>query len=218
MLNVLIELGAFNLLVVMSPGPDFAIVVKNTLAHSRRMGMFTALGIGSATIIHVTYCLLGLAVVLAGSPKALIVIGWLGGLYLIWLGIKALRSPVSSKKCVHDENKTQLSAYNTSDHLISDWPGFRQGFLTNLLNAKAIIFFIAMFSAMVQNPVSFSLGIAIAIELFCIVAGWFLLLAWLLSHASFQKNLERLMPYITQLMGVILILFGGGVIIESMVM
>ena len=62
MIQTLITLGILNFFAAMSPGPDFAIVTKNTLLHGRRSGVMTALGIATAILIHVSYCLLGLCV------------------------------------------------------------------------------------------------------------------------------------------------------------
>jgi len=214
MFQVLIELAIFNFFAVMSPGPDFAIVVQNTLTYSRKAGMYTALGIATAVLIHTSYCLLGLAVILANSHKAMIIIGWIGGCYLIWLGIKAFRSSMSAADVFVQNNITS----NQPQKLCHAWTGFKCGFLTNLLNAKAIIFLVAMFSAIVKGPISFGWGIAISLEIFLIVIGWFLLLAWFLSQKIFQQRLKRLMPYIIKIMGLILLFFGGTVIVESMLL
>lgn len=214
MLQSVIELGILNFMAVTTPGPDFAVVVRNTLSYSRRTGIFTALGIATAVLVHISYCLLGLAVVLAKSHSALLIIGWAGGLYLIWLGIKALKSPATSPN-IATGNFNHKPAVN---NWIYDFQGFRQGFFTNLLNAKAIVFFIAMFSSFFTEPVSLGWGLIIAAELFLIVGGWFALLSWFLSRDLFRQSLQRLMPLIVKVMGVALIFFGAAVIIEIMLM
>lgn len=67
MVSLFFTIGFLMLFAVMLPGPDFALVTKNTLLHSRRAGVFTTLGIGTANLIHMTYCSLGLAIVIANS-------------------------------------------------------------------------------------------------------------------------------------------------------
>ena len=61
------SVGLIALLGAMSPGPDFAVVTKNTLLNSKKSGLFTTLGVGAALIIHMTYCVFGLAVIIANS-------------------------------------------------------------------------------------------------------------------------------------------------------
>ena len=87
MIKILLTLGILNLLAAMSPGPDFAVVTKNTLLHDRKSGVLTALGIAVAVMIHVTYCLLGLAVIIMHVRWLFDVISIVGGLYLAYLGV-----------------------------------------------------------------------------------------------------------------------------------
>jgi threonine/homoserine/homoserine lactone efflux protein len=67
MLTQFFTIGLLMLLSAMLPGPDFALVTKNSILHSRRAGLFTSLGIGSAILVHITYCVLGLAVIISQS-------------------------------------------------------------------------------------------------------------------------------------------------------
>ena len=83
-ITLLILLGA------MSPGPDFAIVSRNTLIGSRHSGIYTSLGIALAIYIHTNYCVWGLAVIIAHSTWLFNTIKYLGAAYLIYIGIKGL--------------------------------------------------------------------------------------------------------------------------------
>src|SRR6266540_3804044 len=128
MIAQLFSIGFVMLLSAMLPGPDFAIVTKNTLLHSRRAGIFTTVGITAAIAIHMTYCLLGLAIVIAHSLWLFNAIKLIGAAYLIYLGIKSLLSKPTSAP--------SIAARTQHKKDISIGTAFRQGFLCNLLNPK----------------------------------------------------------------------------------
>jgi threonine/homoserine/homoserine lactone efflux protein len=84
-----------HLLAVASPGPDFAIVLRQSLRHGRRTAIWTSVGVGMAITLHVTYSLLGLGLILKSSAVAFDIVKYSGAAYLAWLGWQALRSPSS---------------------------------------------------------------------------------------------------------------------------
>ena len=131
MITQCVTVGFLTLFSAMLPGPDFAIVTKNTLLHSRRSGIFTSFGIGSAILIHMTYCALGLAIVIYNSIILFNIIKYIGSAYLIYLGITSLLSKVP-EKILTKENKIKKAD-------LSGFISFRQGFLCNLLNPKATL-------------------------------------------------------------------------------
>src|SRR5438552_69104 len=133
MLTQFFTIGLLMLFSSMLPGPDFALVTKNTILHSRQSGFFTSFGIGSAILVHITYCSLGLAIVISNSILLFNIIKYIGAAYLIYLGISSLFSK-QEKHIVSNNKKIKKSA-------LSKWVAFRQGFLCNLLNPKATLFF-----------------------------------------------------------------------------
>lgn len=88
----LIAVITITLLAVISPGPDFAIVSRNSLMLSRRAGVLTALGIGAGVLIHVAYTLVGVGLLIQSSLWPFNTIKLIGAVYLIYLGVKMLRS------------------------------------------------------------------------------------------------------------------------------
>ena len=84
--------GLFSIIFIalVSNGPDFIIVVKNSLIHSRKIGIFTALGVALSNIFHVSYILLGFEIIIAGNAWLFTIIKFLGASYLIYIGIKGL--------------------------------------------------------------------------------------------------------------------------------
>lgn len=199
MLTQFFTIGILMLFSAMLPGPDFALVTKNTLLHSRRAGLFTTLGIASAVIIHITYCTLGLAIVISNSLLLFSIIKYIGACYLFYLGINSLFAK---------QKKNILSAKQTRISEISNLTSFRQGFLCNLLNPKATLFFLALFT-MIIKPGTPRVWMGIyAVEMLMIVVAWFCTLALILSHPRVTRLLERSEKYIAKLLGVFLIGFG----------
>lgn len=150
-----------TLLAVISPGPDFAMVSRNALTLSRRAGLLTALGIGAGVLVHVAYTLLGIGLLIQQSPTAFNLLKLVGAAYLIWLGVKMLRSRKSDAPI--PEGTVALS----------DFAALRIGFLTNALNPKTTIFVVSLFMQVVQ--VDTPLATRIAYGLFISVAHvvWF---------------------------------------------
>ncbi|OGT42688.1 MAG: hypothetical protein A3F13_09500 [Gammaproteobacteria bacterium RIFCSPHIGHO2_12_FULL_40_19] len=195
-------IGLLMLLSAMLPGPDFALVTKNTILHSRRAGLFTSLGVGSAILIHITYCALGLAIVISQSILLFNIIKYIGAVYLIYLGITSLLSKHpdhgatgSTQKILHKTKMSNLTA-------------FRQGFLCNLLNPKATLFFLALFTMIIKPETPVLWVLLYAVEMFIIITAWFCSLTILLSHPRVLRLLNKIEKYISKALGVFLIGFG----------
>jgi threonine/homoserine/homoserine lactone efflux protein len=87
----LLLIVGITMLCMLSPGPDMVLVMRNTLARGRQSGLFTALGVLSGNFVHITYCLLGVGVVVAHSVVAYSVLKFAGAAYLIFLGVTGFR-------------------------------------------------------------------------------------------------------------------------------
>ena len=200
MLKLLFSAAVLNLLAAMTPGPDFAIVTKNVLLHSKRSGILTAFGIATAVLIHITYCSLGLALIITQSALIFSMIKAIGGCYLIYIGLSALKKSKTTARLapttIKHNNKT-----------ISSSQAFLQGFLTNLLNPKAAIFFLALFTMVLHSGLSW-FTLILAITLFITVFAWFSSLTLILSHPRVTNKLQKSQRIITCLMGVFLVAFG----------
>src|SRR5260221_13220365 len=123
---------------VVTPGPDFALNVRNSIMYSRRAGMFTALGTSCGLTVHATYSLIGPALILRESEYAFLAIKILGALYLGYLGISAiLKKPAVLDKLAQIEKDAK--APHEGD--LTAFQAFRMGFLTDALNPFAVVFF-----------------------------------------------------------------------------
>ena len=202
--------AAAHALAVMSPGPDFAMVTRQSLALGRSAGIWTAAGIGSGILFHVAYSLFGLHWLTTRFPWSLQAIALTGALFLIWMGLQALRSAPQSGP---QEPPSSSAAVRTD-------PAWHRHYLiglaTNVLNPKATLFFVALFTTVVSGPLSPLMMVALALWLPLSTFGWFAALALLLSHAGLRAGLRRHAHQLDRMMGLILVLLGAAVIVRSL--
>jgi len=191
---------AITVLAVISPGPDFAMTLRNSLVYGRRAGLATSVGIAAGVSIHIVYSILGFSLVLAEAVWLLEVIRYLGAAYLIWLGIQPFRNRQVALKTT-EENAVE-------DKALSVTHAFKSGFLCNALNPKTTMFFVALFSQIVHPETPFigqlSFGVFIAIAHFI----WFGFVAVVLTHRSLKAVFERFRGKIEKGIGICLLGLG----------
>ncbi len=193
-----LSISVLIMLAAISPGPDFALVTKNSLLYSRKTGIYTAFGVSVSLLIHASYCILGLALVISQSLLAFSIIKYLGAAYLIYIGVKSLLAKREMMKL--------NASYSTQS--ITGLQAFNQGLLCNLLNPKAIMFLLAFFTLVVKPGHSIITELGYGAEIALIHMIWFSNLAYLLTHQYVKSNLNRLQYYIVKLMGGLLVAFG----------
>lgn len=184
---------------VMSPGPDFVMAVQNSISYSRRAGIMTAIGFALGISVHVTYTLAGLATIITESIFLFNLIKYAGAGYLIYMGAKSLMS----------------SGFNSSESkqaalpkTMTNFQALRSGFLTNLLNPKVTIFFLAVFSQFMgpQTP----LWVQISYAATCVIqtALWFSIVALLMSQNKVRSRFLSFSKWIDRICGGLLIALG----------
>lgn len=196
-LAILASVVVAHALAVISPGPDFAVLVRQALARGRRAGIATAAGIASGIVVHVSYGLFGLGWLLTHWPGALSLIAMAGALFLLWLGSLALRA-----------QPTRLAVPRARPEAEASHRDFLIGLGTNLLNPKASLFFIALFSGLLGAPLSAALKVMLAIWLPLATFAWFAALALLLSRPALRERLHRHGWRIDRAMGAVLVALG----------
>lgn len=133
-----------------TPGPDTAYIVGRSVAQGRGAGLMSALGICTGCCVHTIACAFGLTAVLAASATAFTVIKFAGAIYLIYLGVRlAFASPAKARPEIDSAaNAGQTGASPTSKPLRQL---FLQGFWTNVLNPKVVLFFVSFFPQFVST-------------------------------------------------------------------
>lgn len=194
-----------HLLALISPGPDFVMACRNTLTHSRTVGIWTAVGFGLGIMVHISYAVLGLSWLIANNALVFTIIQHLGALYLMFIGIQSLR---------HFQSQVDATTAPTQ-RTMSPLRAVRMGFMTNVLNPKATLFFLSLFSTLLTPTVSPTTLMVISIILVTSTVLWFSLVALLISHPRFVAVLKRYEKAVQQFFGWLLITIGGGIVAAS---
>ena len=196
------QVALAHLLAVASPGPDFAIVLRQGLVKGRGPALRTAAGIGTGILVHVAYSLLGLGLLLRSSPPVFTALKFAGAAYLAWLGVQGLRARPGS---VLPSTETAAAATSRGD--------FTFGFLTNVLNPKATLFFVSLF-ALGVNPatpkwVQATYGLWMAGATF----GWFALVSVLFTVHELRHRFLRSVHWVDRVLGVVLLALAAAVVL-----
>ncbi|MWV17658.1 LysE family transporter [Pseudomonas sp. L-22-4S-12] len=194
-----LTVALIHLLAVASPGPDFAIVVRESVAHGRRAGTWTALGVGTGIFVHVGYSLLGIGLIVSQSIVLFNALKWLAAAYLFYIGIKALRARPAAAGA--------LEALGEAGER-SPRSAFMTGFITNGLNPKATLFFLSLFTVVINPHTPLSVQAGYGLYLAAATALWFCLVALLFSQARVRAGFARLGHWFDRLMGAVLVGLG----------
>jgi threonine/homoserine/homoserine lactone efflux protein len=186
-----------HLLAVTSPGPDFAVVMRQSVRCGTRSGIWTSLGVGSAILLHVSYCLLGVAFLLSQSPALFNAMKLLAAVYLFHLGVQSIRA--SFVRPVIDGEATLEPALSAAG-------AFGLGFVTNGLNPKATLFFLALFTAVIDPNTPTSIQVIYGLYLAGATFLWFAFLSLILGIPRVRVFILRMGAWLERAMGAILIL------------
>ncbi|MDQ7985629.1 LysE family transporter [Pseudomonas sp. G34] len=188
-----------HLLAVASPGPDFAIVVRESVAHGRRAGVFCALGVGTGIFVHVAYSLLGIGLIVSQSIVLFNALKWLAAAYLLYIGFKALRARPAAPGALQEQAaapaRTPRGAFVT-------------GFVTNGLNPKATLFFLSLFTVVINPHTPLLVQGGYGVYLAVATAVWFCLVAMLFSQQRVRDGFARMGHWFDRLMGAVLVGLG----------
>ncbi|HLD19928.1 MAG TPA: LysE family transporter [Patescibacteria group bacterium] len=194
-----------HLLAVMSPGPDFVLISRNSLIYSRKVGIYSAIGLALGILVHVTYSLIGIGFIISQSIVLFSVLKLIGATYLLYIGYKCLRAQPHQEQTTLQEEKKDM-------HSLA---AIRMGFLTNVLNPKATLFFFALFTQVINPHTPKFVQILYGMETSIMTFLWFGLVALLLSHPMIKKHFAALQHRLERVFGVILIALGIKVALSS---
>lgn len=198
MLETSLFVAGIATLGMLSPGPDFFLVIKNAARYPRLAAMMTAFGVICGVATHMSYCVAGLAVVITTTPWLFNVLKYAGAVYLIWIGIQALLSRGGSKMNVSSLPHQQVSLKSA----------FVQGYLCNLLNPKATLFFLAVFTQVLQIDSGLGEKLWYAGIIFGLSAVWWPVLVFLIQSGPVRRGLEKTQKVVDKLLGGMLIALG----------
>ena len=197
-----------HLLAVASPGPDFAVVVRESVSRGQRSGSWTAIGVGSGILLHVGYSLLGIGLIVSQSIVLFNLFKWLAAGYLFYLGFQALRAkPVPAGELVPADAERGQSRRRA----------FMVGFVTNGLNPKATLFFLSLFTLVIDPHTPLAVQAGYGLYLAAATGAWFCLVAWLFSRERVRAGFARMGHWFDRVTGAVLIGLGLRLAVSEMV-
>ena len=180
-----------HLFAVMSPGPDTAIIIREVSINKRQGGFLCALGIGVGILFHCYLAVFGISTLIISNEIAVDIVSIFGSLYLIFLGFSSFIDSNDSSE------RSQL--LNSS---------FINGFITNIFNIKAFIFFISLFSIIFNQDISFIGKLFIPLYFAIATTLWFSFLTFVITQDNVQRRWEPIQEIINKISGFILIFIG----------
>ncbi|QOW48956.1 LysE family translocator [Acinetobacter sp. YH12138] len=198
---ILGSIAAALLLGAMSPGPTSIYVAKNSIAISRKHGLFTALGTGLGAAIFGLLAVLGLQAFLLAVPSAYLALKICGGLYLLWMAFKIIKHA-----------KEPIEAGDASSSQMSLRRAFTTGLITQLSNPKIAIVLASIFTALLPKEIPTYFYFVLPVLCFFIDAGWCSLVAVALSaekprkiYLKFKAGFDRAAGAVMTVLGLKLI-------------
>jgi RhtB (resistance to homoserine/threonine) family protein len=186
---------------IVSPGADLAMVMRQSLVHGRRSAIVTSFGIGTALMVHVTYTILGLGLIISQSITLFNIVKWCGVAYLLYIGVKALRA-----------GKTDVTADAADVDALqrhqSTLKAFGLGFAANALNPKAVFFFLSIFSTVVSahTPIALKFGYGLVMAS-CLIL-WFVGVSLFMTTPRMRAAFSRASQWIDRTSGLVFIALG----------
>ena len=190
--------AVLNLLAAISPGPDFIMTVKNSLRYSRQTGIFTGIGISLGLGVHLIYCAAGIGYIISKSIILFSVIKILGAAYLIYIGLSSIFDKGS---------KLEINEEKTADDL-TRMEAFKMGFLTNVLNPKATMFFLSLFAFVINPATPIYVILIISFIIISTALAWFTIVSIFFTHQRVQRMFFKFENSINRFLGGLLVALG----------
>jgi len=196
MLAQFLTIVAITSVVMVTPGPDMLLVLRNTVVAGRRAGLRTSCGVLTGNLVHITYCLLGIGLLIAKSIVAFAALKYAAAAYLVYLGIMSFRS-----------GNEPLEAANVGRRgLGRRW--FLQGFLNNVLNPKGALFYLGVFTVIITPGTSAAVMLLLVASMMLVSATFWLLFVSTLDRPAVRGWFARSQRAVNRVCGAVLILFG----------
>ena len=196
MLDQILAIVSVTVLAMVSPGPDMVLVLRNTFVSGRRAGLQTSMGILSGNLVHITYCVLGIGLLISQSIIAFSTLKYAGAAYLIYLGIMSFRSGAMTLDTNDIEGRRP------------DRTWFVQGFVNNLLNPKATLFYLGVFTVVITQDTSASAMLLLIFSMMLVSASFWLFFVCTLDRPTIREFIERSQQTVNRIFGVLLLLLG----------
>ena len=195
-----LTVAILHLFAVASPGPDFALVTRQSLRYNRKVAIWTSLGIGAGILFHSLLAITGLVLLITSNELFSIILKIIGSLYLLYLGVNSILG--SKEEGNIEEENTNIDKFN----------GFLAGLITNITNIKAILFFVTVFSVVIDTGNNLYLllyGAYMALATFV----WFSIISFVFTSEVFKSRFSSFLGLFEKIIGFTLILLSLQILI-----
>ena len=191
-----------GLLLNITPGPDMGLIIARSARHGAHAGAMAALGITAGCFVHITAAAFGVSAILLASALAFSLLKWAGAAYLLYLGLRLLWSSFGPRHC------EPAAAVDACGDLIGI---FFQGFLTNTLNPKVALFFLAFVPQFIRADAASKVSTFILLGLLFNANStvWNLLVAWTAGRMAASPHFRRVRVWLDRTIGALLIALGA---------
>ncbi|QMV16120.1 LysE family translocator [Vibrio spartinae] len=200
--SIFVTVAIAHFLALLSPGPDFVLVVKSAIKNGSKKSIGVAAGIASANALYIALCLIGVGSLLASSVIIMIALKVAGGIFLVYLAIMALRAKKS------DYQDLELSDSQSQQSETTFVKEFITGFMSGILNPKNLLFYLSLFTVVLTNDVNFGFKVGLGLWMTSVVFVWDLSVIYVLSRDKMRRKFSKLAYYIDKCTGAILGLIG----------
>jgi threonine/homoserine/homoserine lactone efflux protein len=196
MLDQILVIVSVTFFVMVTPGPDMFLVLRNTFIAGRGAGLQTSMGILCGNLVHITYCMLGIGLLISRSIVAFSALKYAAAAYLVYLGIMSLRSNAKSLDAGEMHGRRSMK------------PWFVQGFVNNLLNPKGALFYLGVFTTVIVPGTSASGMVLLIVAMMLVSLSFWVCFVWTLDRRILRDVVERSQRTVNRLFGMLLIVLG----------
>ncbi len=207
LLGIFVAVAMAHFLALLSPGPDFVLVVKSAMTNNGKNAIGVALGIASANAVYIGLCLLGVGSILAASVQVMIGLKIIGGLFLIYLAVQALRARKSAYSNLDMADSSHSYLVKTTF-----FKEFITGFMSGILNPKNLLFYLSLFTVVLTPEVGFYFKLGLGIWMTVIVFTWDLSIIFILSTRKVRRKFTKVAYYIDKVTGALLGFMGFAIV------
>lgn len=196
MLEQLLVIVSVTCLVMVIPGPDMVLVLRNTFVAGRRAGLRTSCGVLAGNLVHITSGLLGIGWLISKSILAFAVLKYAAAAYLIYLGVMSLRSGATTLEA------GRVEGGRSGRHWLL------QGFVSNVLNPKGALFYLGVFTVVIAPGTSAATMLVLVCSMMLVSASFWLLFVSTLDRPVVRERIAQSQRAVNRVSGGLLILLG----------
>ncbi len=192
-MNEFITVILLHLFAVMSPGPDYVLITRQSIRYGRRVALWSSGGIGVGILFHSFLAVTGILFFIASNESYLLFLKLICSVYLLYLGMTSII------------NTSDFNNNRVDDNKWSNANGFAAGMLTNITNVKALLFFITLFGVVLNGQTQGNLmfyGLYMAFATFI----WFSLLSYIFTSEIFKAQFLTFFKFFEKFLGLILVI------------